>query len=521
MKLIAKIKIDNTWTVFWITSSIFLAFSLLPFILNNYPGMADYPNHLARVHLLTDVAKEGWQQFFTVKHEIVANLALDLIASGLVKLGFTPEVALKIFAALSYILLVIGAYSVACVTNKNPPWLIIWVFIFAFNRYFIWGFLNYFFSVGLALILFAFWIKAKSFSLKKQRVSECLISILLIFVLISHLMGYGIALLCIFIYELCLIYDKRNWSTTAKHLFKISLYFIPSVLFYFFVCQHGDNHDIVYQNVLRSKISGLLSPFLSYSLKLSALFMLTFLGSLIYLRKTLPSNEGNPSKVLATRLYAIPIILFLLSLVLPSAMMGSYYLDKRIFVIALILAVSLTNLHLQPKHAIVIVVIGLSSLIIKLTEVNSVWQTYSSSADEITQALDKIKPNSKIESYSYGDDEMMPVPPLQHMVSFAAFLKGAFVPTLFAKPINEESIAFKTPYDKRAYTTGTYVYKDSLVIMRYVCDYHQQASYYDYVLVTFMTKKPRVPACLALVTSGQHFNLYKVNNIKLTDQQLN
>ena len=115
---------------------------------------------------------------------------------------------------------------------------------------------------------------------------------------------------------------------------------------------------------------------------------------------------------------------------------------------------------------------------------------------------------------------MMPTPPLQHMVSLAAFLKGAFVPTLFAKPINEESIAFNPPYDKRAYTTGTYVYKDSLAIMRYVCDYHQNASYYDYVLVTYMTKKPKVPDCLNVIASGQHFNLYKVINTKLTDQQL-
>lgn len=249
------------WEYFWLVSLLLAGISIIPFLSNSYPGMSDYPNHLARLHMLTNVANDNWHHFYTVKHEIVANLALDLIASGLVKLGFTPELALKIFAALSYLLVVIGAYSVACAIHKDPPWLIIWVFIFAFNRYFIWGFLNYFFSVGLGLILFAFWIKSKSFSSQNERICQYLISILLILALVSHLMGYGIAVLCIFLYELCMKYDHKNWSSTVNHLIKISLYFIPSVLFYFFVCQHGSQHEIVYQNVLRSKSIRLTFPF--------------------------------------------------------------------------------------------------------------------------------------------------------------------------------------------------------------------------------------------------------------------
>lgn len=483
--------------------------------------MSDYPNHLARLHMLTNVANENWHHFFTVKHEIVANLALDLIASGLVKLGFTPELALKIFAALSYLLVVVGAYSVACVIHKDPPWLIIWVFIFAFNRYFIWGFLNYFFSVGLGLILFALWIKSKSFSSQNQRVCQYLISVLLILVLVSHLMGYGIAVLCIFLYELCMKYDQKNWSSTINHLIKISLYFIPSALFYFFVCQHGSQHEIVYQNVLRSKVSGLLSPFLSYYLKLSVFIFLAFIASLVFAHKQMQAMNVENVKVSTHRLYLIPIVLFILSLTLPSAMMGSYYLDKRLFVVALILAVAVTNFKIQHKHANVIVAIGLISLIVKIIEVNSVWQTYSNSAEEIVQAFDGIEEKSKIESYSFGDDELMPVPPLQHMVSLATYLKGAYVPTIFAKPINEESIAFNPPYDKRAYTTGTYVYKDSLVMMRFVCNYYKESSYYDYVLVTYMNEIPKVPDCLAPISSGKHFKLYKVMNAKIADQQLN
>lgn len=231
--------------------------------------------------------------------------------------------------------------------------------------------------------------------------------------------------------------------------------------------------------------------------------------------------HGERVKVFTSRLYLIPFILFTLSLILPSAMMGSYYLDKRLFVVALILAVAVTNFKIQQKHANVIVAIGLISLILKTVEVNTVWQTYSKSAEEIVQAFEKIKEKSKIESYSFGDDELMPVPPLQHMVSLATFLRGAYVPTMFAKPINEESIAFNPPYHKRAYTTGTYIYRDSLVMMRFVCNYYKESSYYDYVLVTYMNELPKVPDCLAPISSGKHFNLYKVMNAKVTDQQLN
>ncbi len=194
--------LKDSWRIFWSCTLLLIGITLVPFIINDYPGLADYSNHLTRLHLLTGQASNGWHEFYSLKFELIPNLALDIIGSYFVELGLSPEVALRVFSAISILLVAAGTYAVSINLNKQPPWLAMWAFIFIFNRYFIWGFLNYFFSLGLAFLIFAFWIATqKSPNSNIQFLSKLAVSLLLMTSLLSHLMGYAIALICIFGYE--------------------------------------------------------------------------------------------------------------------------------------------------------------------------------------------------------------------------------------------------------------------------------------------------------------------------------
>lgn len=503
--------INNSWGLFWSISLFLLLLTIYPFINNDYPALADYANHLSRLHLLTGTVADGWQEYYSIQEEIIANLALDVIASWLVKLGLSPEVALKIFAATACLVVIIGVYTIACTINRTPPWLVLWIFLFVFNRYFIWGFLNYFFSVGLGLILFSVWIRSHQYKKTTQTKLQFLIGILLIPVLLCHLMGYAIAIICIFLYEAGLAYNKKTaFKNIFFHQLLVVSKFIPSILFYLFICVHGEGYEIIYQNVIRSKASGITSPFLSYNFFLMYLYATTF-GVSVYLatKKLLLKNIGV---IFPNYTFIIPATFFVLFLVLPSAMMGSYYLDKRIFVVVFFTALALAVIKLDSKNTLILIGAIVFCQIIKILEVDHIWQEQSKNVNEILNAFDLMKPNAKIESYNFGDDYFMPTPPLQHIVTLAIYKNGAFVPTLFARPHNIESIKYNPPYDLRAYTTGTYHQKDSLQMMAYSCEPFYTYPYYDYTLVTFMSQKPKVPECYKAIKEGKHFVLYQLNN---------
>jgi len=501
--------LNLSWSLFWSLTALLTILTLFPFINNEYPALADYANHLSRLHLLTGTVMEGWQEYYTIQENIIANLALDWIGSWLVNLGLTPENALRIFSASSCMVVIAGVYSIACALNKTPPWLVLWTFLFVFNRYFIWGFLNYFFSLGLGLILFACWIRSCRYKKSAQTILQILIGLLLILVLLSHLMGYAIALVCIFLYEFGLVYQRKiSLQKIIIHQLKVLTKFIPSLLFYILVCEHGDGYEVIYQHVIQSKISGLISPFLSYNFYLTNLYIAAFALSVYFATK--PLNIKRIIAIFPNYGFLIPLAFFVLFMMLPSAMMGSYFLDKRILVVAFFSLVALAVIQFNHKTTLVLIAAVVVSQVIKVVEINFTWQEQSRDVHQILQAFDLMKPNAKIESYNFGDDNFMPTPPLQHIVTFAIHKKGAYVPTLFAKPHNIESIKYNAPYDQRAYTTGTFHQQDALNVMAYSCEPFYSEPYYDYVLVTFMTQKPKVPECYQPLKEGHHFVLYQL-----------
>lgn len=510
MRFFGTDPLEKSWPFFGTVFTLLAALTLWPFIANEYPGMSDYANHLARLHLLTGHAVEGWQKYYSVDHALIPNLALDVIAGALVKLGLSPELALRIFTAVTNLILVFGVATISWVVNKRPPWLTLLIFPLAFNRYYVWGFLNYFFAVGLSLLLFAFYIYSKKFEKKYKLTSELITSLMLMIILLSHLMGYAIALLCIGVYELRFILLGKDWLERLKMLTRCSLVVVPSLFIYVFLCEHSTTkYPIVYQDVFQSKMSGLLSPFLSYQLKLIPLYVAgLFLSLWFALSSKTRTLRENFIRAFPNYTGFVPLALFVVFLIAPSAMMNSYFLDKRLFTVVIYLALGLMVYQVNTGRASLMITIVFILHAAKVFEVNQIWAEQSKGMKEIIKALDSVKIGSKIESYNFTDDELMPLPPLQHAVSAAIYKRATFVPTVFAKPVNAESIVMNPPYDAWGYSNGTYKYTYSGLHMRNVC---KNGNFYEYVMITFINTIPKVPSCAEPIKKGRYFILYQVH----------
>ena len=102
------------------------------------PPLVDYPNHLARMHLLA----EGGDAFYSVRWAPLPNLAEDLIVPPLARL-MPLDTAAKLFLVMIFALMAGGVVWLNRVaTGAWRLWPLLG-FLLLYNRILLWGFLNY------------------------------------------------------------------------------------------------------------------------------------------------------------------------------------------------------------------------------------------------------------------------------------------------------------------------------------------------------------------------------------------
>ena len=485
---------------------IFVILSLWPFFSYPSPGLIDYHNHLARLHILTGVLPEGWSRYYEVRPELVPNLALDILARWFVVIGFSPEISLRIFSGIAFFSIPLGALILSGVVNRNVPWMALLAFPFAFNLYFIYGFLNYILSIGLALLIIALWVK-------NSRLKEgwgywfwnIIIASMLNALLVCHLMGYGLALATMSLYELGRSYpfESKN-GRLASRIYVLAAVVLPSIIFYLFMFDHSRPMEIQYFNIFRSKVIGIISPFLAYYAPAAlAAALVFFLGIGFIVGRQLINAKAWPSSSL------FPVVgLFLLFLVVPSAMLGSYSLDRRLFICVAVLFLSFIVVILKKRQAVAVAAVALGLHVAKIVEISCVWKDQSRSISEASVAIKDIPVGSKVGGVSFTDTGSFEIPPLRHVIMLALIERSAFVPNLFAQPFNGESVAYKEGYIERNQSLLSALRPDDPVPWGFVCEK------YEYFLLTYMSRFPKTPDCLQLMSKGSGFNLYSIKKHK-------
>ena len=122
------------------------------------PGMGDTLNHLARMHILATIdGSPALQRFYEVHWSAIPYLAMDLVVPPLLHI-FPIYFAGKIFTAACILLPVWGTIAVHYVVHRRASLVPCAAYLCATNALLSFGFLNFLFTAGLALLLFAAWI---------------------------------------------------------------------------------------------------------------------------------------------------------------------------------------------------------------------------------------------------------------------------------------------------------------------------------------------------------------------------
>jgi hypothetical protein len=426
-------------TAAFVAFGVLLAVVSVPVFSTILPPLVDYPNHLARLHLVV----EGGNQFYAVRWAPLPDLAADLVVPTLARL-MPLEWAGKVFLILTFALLAGGAMWLNRIATGRWRWWPLLAFLLLYDRILLWGFLNYLFGLGVALCGLAIWL-----SLDDRPAWRVLASSLVaLAAFFSHIEAFGIyalALAGVELPKLLSLPRAHFFRDTARRIALAGVQFIaPAILFLF--CQPPSaGGPISYGNVFR-KADLLFTVFDNYSRPFDVacftLFMALF-GVLAWRRRL----------DIAPRLGVALAVLFAAYLVLPSQMMTGSGVDRRLPVALFLVLIAATAPALPTRTAIVIGTTVAAVFIARMAVIEAVWLKASGVYAADIAVLDNLPEGAKLAvAYPPGDVNASAVPEL-HVATLAIARREAFVPTLFAYP-TQQPIALRPPYDAVAGETS-------------------------------------------------------------------
>lgn len=139
------------WTV------VLLAIAFVPLLLYRYPGLQDYPNHLARAFILLNRDDAVLQKLYSVQWTTLPNLGWDIWAVAVGR--FLPlEWTGKLYIALSSTAIIAGCFALNRVVASRWTIAPLLAVPLLFNAGFARGFLSFELGAGCALLAAACWV---------------------------------------------------------------------------------------------------------------------------------------------------------------------------------------------------------------------------------------------------------------------------------------------------------------------------------------------------------------------------
>lgn len=132
--------------------------TLLPLIVVPMPGLGDFTNHLARIHVMMEIGHSpDLQRFYEPGWRVAPYFGMDLVVGALARV-MPIYIAGRIFLALCVLMPPAAAAAVRYAASGRVGMAPAFGFLVSYNYLLARGFTDYLFSAGLALGLFALWV---------------------------------------------------------------------------------------------------------------------------------------------------------------------------------------------------------------------------------------------------------------------------------------------------------------------------------------------------------------------------
>lgn len=521
------------------TFAVFAVIILIPVLAVETPPLVDYPNHLAKMYLAVHLANDPYlQEYYQVGLRLTPNLAQDFIVPLLARFTDVSS-ATRIFLGWSLVQIAIGTMALHFAATGRLGWWPLGAFALLYNWVVAWGFLNYLFTVGLALNLFALWIWLAE---RPAAVRAGLLAIIAAVVFLFHMFALGVLGLCIGSFQLwrtvCAVRadPKSSWRNIRAYTeLLLGLPALLTVILLWSASPAMDGSSKTEYGGVREKLTALLSPALING---GIWDQLLFLLLVIVILSLIFSSE---IRLLPRLRYSLGVVA-IAAILMPTWILGVYGMDFRLpFVAGCILFAAADFRGLQwPTWAIPVGIAVVALTIVRIGFLTMSWVETDARFSELRTALRAVPEGSKVlpvvntihgAEPHFGDY----IPLYWHVSAFAVVDRSSFDPLIFSGPARQ-SVSVRPEH--RAYdafhSVPTTLEQLLLTEKEYpsLGDTHMSvdndAGYwrywwrnFDYVLwINFGQGENPAPDRLDLVEAGSFFKLLAVrNSLQSGDEQ--
>ena len=479
------------------------AVSAVPVLICDTLPLFDYPNHLARMHILADLARSPeLQRFYEIVWRPVPDLAMDAIVPTLAHV-MPLDWAGKAFVLLTLLLLAGGAAALhRALFGVWSAWPCL-AFLLLYSRILLWGFLNYLFGLGLGLCATALWIALRRQSPALRLAFGVPAALALFF---AHLLAFGLYGVMVMGYEAGQLLQRPSArGRAAAGLALAGVTFVPALVILFTVTPGAIGGAVRYGHLAR-KLDLLFSVFDNYSRPFDVACFAVAALALIFLfwRRWVRLAPA----------ISVPLaLLALVYLAMPSQLATASGADHRIPLLLFLVLVAGSE-WTAPRAAArrVFLAAALALFAARLGVVTAVWHDSDKVYASLLPALDQLPAGSRV-AVAYPPEALnSEATPLAHFPTLAIVRRDAFVPTLFAFP-TQQPVALRPAYRALADRLAPERLWAAVAAAAPPLDDGERAALRGYDYVAFVSRRPFVLAAqpgLEGVFAAPRFALYRV-----------
>jgi hypothetical protein len=478
-----------------------LAIVSVPLFSTVLPPLVDYPNHLARLHLIA----EGGNQFYAIRWAPLPDLAADLIVPPLAHL-VPLELAGKLFLVLTFALIAGGTVWLNRVATRCWRLWPLLAFLLLYDRILLWGFLNYLFGLGLAICGLALWLALEDGPAWRRVLASSLVALACFFSHISALGVYALAIVGVESLPALSLVRARHYRDLARLIAIVGIQFVlPAILFLF--CQPPSTGGPINFTPIWRKPDLLFSVFDNYSRPFDIACFALFVGLFAAL-------AWSRRLTIAPRLGVALVILFVAYLLLPSQMLSGSGVDHRMPIALFLLLVAATApvVPLPRRIALAIRIAVVAVFALRMAVIEAVWLDAGRLYTADIAVIDSLPQGARLAVAFPSRDVNAGAIPELHVATLAVARHEAFVPTIFAYP-TQQPLALRPPYDALAKATSPTGLWAGFVDGDAAARDKASPVLKDYDFIVFADRDPfTVPAnpCLKKAAATPRFQLFAI-----------
>jgi hypothetical protein len=501
------------WNNGWILALLALA-AAIPLVWPGIPPLTDLPGHMGRYRVeISDSSSPLRQLYFGYEWRFLANLGVDITILPMARL-FGLELGLKLIVMAIPVLMAAGLLWCAREAHGRVTAPALFALPLTYSFPFIWGFLNFSFSMALALNAFALWLRLGRQGRLKLR-NRLFVPIGLLLTVV-HVFGW--AVLCLLAYAAEIVRQRDAGTSFWRSLWNggwACLALSPPILL-LLAWRAGDrasdgtsaNADFFFW---RAKYIYLLSSLRSHWMVLDIACVYLLLGVISF-------GLGGVWVRMNRTLGIACLMLMIAYVLLPRILLNSAYADMRLapYVIAVgTIALTLkSSVRWQSAAVAAVAVLIYAGRIAVLTV--SFAHHDAANAKQL-EALDHVRPYSRVfvqaslQCLSQWETTRM-----DHLGSMAIARRGAFMNGQWADPGAQLLVLKYVPPDD-------YDKDPSQILRPYRCRQADAKAYpeavnalprgaFDYVWLINMPRRDwrSFPGLMPIWTGEKRGILYKV-----------